>query len=249
MSAKIQGDLAVGRHGVGVAKAIDEDEGDVIGTFFKTSTRRLMHFLSQNKKTGMDVWFWIHSYIVFRGLWEILWETVADIAGTSPERIVYVKMRLPTLTSVFKYVHRLRVHNFRRRKHWSFPRLVVEGTYFPPEAHVKPFFTVEGDPLPQDRARMVEILQKYPGFAVFQTRVPSVTWMRIVALKVHYAYHQVVMDAKRICFTKGAFLVLTITNDPLVQPCVTMIGLHDDAIKDDIDVVLGKIPNLLRHSF
>lgn len=196
----------------------------------------------------MDAWFWIHMYIVFRGLCQILCDMVAEVAGTtSPEKIFAVNMRMPTLTALFKYVNRLRTHDLRRRRHWSLPRLVVDGTYFPPEAHVRPVFTIHGKTTPEDKAALQRIMQAYPGFRT-TTATPQCTWMRIVALKVHCAYHGVVAELHRLCKTHGAMLVLTITNDPFVEPCVTMIGLHD-GIKDDVDSVLAKIATLKSISF
>lgn len=200
----------------------------------------------------MDAWFWLHMYIVFRGLLAILIETIAEIAGSRPEEVCCVQMRMPTLASLFKYMNRLRAYDVGRRKHWSFPRLIVEGTYFPPEAHVRPFFKVEGQTTARDKKAMADIVSKYPGFQVVpssQPQLPTVTWMRVVALKVHHVYRRAVLDIRRVCLHHGAFLVLTITNDPTDAAVATTIGLHDAATKNDIDVVLHKIPNLKRVSF
>jgi hypothetical protein len=208
-----------------------------------------MHFFKSNKKTVMDAWFWIHMYVLFRGLCQILSETIGEAAGIPREKMYVVKMRMPTLTALFKYVNRLRVHDLRRRRHWSLPRLVVHGTYFPPEAHVRPVFTVHGETTPQDKAALQQIVDKYPGFATpLASGKTGCTWMRIVALKVHCGYHHVVAELNRLCRSQGALMVLTITNDPFVEPCVTTIGLHD-GIKEDVVRVLSKISNIKFVSF
>lgn len=196
----------------------------------------------------MDAWFWIHMYVVFRGLCQIFLETIADVRGTKPEAMVSIKFRMPTLPALFKYVYRLRLHDLRHRRHWPMPRLVVDGTYFPPEAHVRPVVTIHGETTQDDRKALQTILKKYPGFRANISGHRNGTWMRIVALKVHCGYHNVVTELNRICRAKGALLVLTVTNDPHVESCVTMIGLHD-GIKDDVDRVLATIANLRSVNF
>lgn len=170
----------------------------------------------------MDAWFWIHLYVVFRGLCAIFWETIEEVAGARPEKLLYIKMQMPTLTSLGKYVSKLRKYDIRSRQSPSLPRLIVEGTYYPPDFRVTPFFTIHGHTTADDMIHVKAIMDQYPNFA--RTK-PKMSWFRMLAIKVHSENRKIIAEAHRLCLSKGIFFVVTVTNDPFVEPFAITIGL------------------------
>lgn len=202
----------------------------------------------------MDAWFWIHLYILWRGLWLILGETLDRLLeGPRPERLVSLRMRMCSLRSVFKYVKLLRRHDASHRRAPRYPRLVVEGTYFPRDAFLSPTVTVHGDATDEDKARMVDIVRQYPLFHRALTEEEAVlakfgTWMKIVALKAHFAHHAVFVQVAKLCRRRGAFFVATVSNDPFLEPSLTAIGLDTD-MRQDVAAIAEAISNLKIISF
>lgn len=204
----------------------------------------------------MDVWFWIHMYVVWRGVSLIVWETLDRIVGTDPDKLVTLRMRMPSLKSLFKYVSLLRRHDLRNRRPTKFPRLIVEGTYYPPEAMLAPYVTVQGDASDEDKARMLEIVNKYPMFArpdAVSTKTTAKaskqwTWMKIVALRANLAHHAVFTGLHRLCRDQGGFLVATVTNDPFASSSLILIGIDPD-MQHDIQKIAKPIVGLKITSF
>ena len=188
--------------------------------------------------------FWVHVYVAFRGLVAILGDFFQDATGASTEKTFGIRINMCSLKKLFTYVHRLRDYDLRHRQRFpDLPRMVVEGTYYPPVSRIKPYVKVHGETTDEDKVFLMQLLEKFPDFAGNAPGAHAKPWIRVLALKVHCAYYAFIGELHRLCRDKGVDFVVTVTNDPFVEPVVVAIGVHGP-LAETFQDLLSKIPQL-----